>query len=29
MRDWLWLPVFVVIYLALTQWFLPKWGVPT
>jgi hypothetical protein len=29
MRDWLWLPIFVVIYVALTQWLLPKLGVPT
>jgi len=29
MRDWLWLPAFVIIYLVLTQWLLPKLGVPT
>lgn len=29
MREWLWLPFFIVIYLALTQWLLPKLGVPT
>lgn len=29
MRDWLWLPIFVVTYLVLTQWLLPKLGVPT
>ena len=29
MRDWLWLPLFVVIYVTLTQWLLPKLGVPT
>lgn len=25
MPAWLWLPVFAVIYLALTQWIFPSW----
>jgi len=29
MPDWAWVIVFVVAYLALTQWLLPKLGVPT
>jgi len=29
MPDWAWLIVFVVAYVALTQWLLPKLGVPT
>jgi Sec-independent protein translocase protein TatA len=29
MRDWQWLIVFVVGYLLLTQWLLPKMGVST
>jgi hypothetical protein len=29
MPHWAWLIVFVVVYLALTQWLLPKLGVPT
>jgi hypothetical protein len=29
MPDWAWIIVFVVAYLALTQWLLPKLGVPT
>jgi hypothetical protein len=29
MPGWAWMIVFVVAYLALTQWLLPKLGVPT
>jgi hypothetical protein len=29
MPDWAWIVVFVVAYLVLTQWLLPKLGVPT
>jgi hypothetical protein len=29
MRDWITIPLFVIGYLALTQWLLPKLGVPT
>ena len=29
MRELLWLVAFLVIYLVLTQWVLPKLGVPT
>jgi hypothetical protein len=29
MPDWAWIIVFVVGYVALTQWLLPKVGVPT
>jgi len=29
MPDWVWMAVFVVAYLLLTQWVLPKLGVPT
>jgi hypothetical protein len=29
MPDWAWIIVFVVAYLFLTQWLLPKLGVPT
>lgn len=29
MHDWLWMIVFLVAYLGLTQWLLPKLGVPT
>ncbi len=29
MRDWQWLVVFVVGYILLTQWLLPRMGVPT
>jgi hypothetical protein len=29
MPNWAWLIVFVIIYLALTQWLLPRLGVPT
>jgi hypothetical protein len=29
MPDWGWMIVFVAVYLALTQWLLPKLGVPT
>jgi hypothetical protein len=29
MGDWGWFIAFVVVYLVLTQWLLPKLGVPT
>jgi hypothetical protein len=29
MPAWLWLVLFVAAYLVLTQWLLPKLGVPT
>jgi hypothetical protein len=29
MHDWLWMIVFLAAYLGLTQWLLPKLGVPT
>ncbi len=29
MPDWAWMVIFVVGYLLLTQWLLPKLGVPT
>jgi len=29
MPDWAWIVAFVVAYAALTQWLLPKLGVPT
>jgi len=29
MPNWAWIILFVVGYLALTQWLLPKLGVPT
>lgn len=29
MPDWAWMIVFIVAYLVLTQWLLPKLGVPT
>ncbi len=29
MPDWAWIIGFVVAYLLLTQWLLPKLGVPT
>jgi hypothetical protein len=29
MPDWVWIIGFVVAYLVLTQWLLPKLGVPT
>ena len=29
MPNWLWLVLFVVGYVVLTQWVLPKLGVPT
>lgn len=29
MPNWLWGVVFVVAYVVLTQWLLPKLGVPT
>ena len=27
MHDWIWLIAFLAVYLALTQWLLPKLGV--
>ncbi len=29
MPEWAWMIVFVVAYLGVTQWLLPKLGVPT
>ncbi len=29
MPEWVWLVAFVVAYVILTQWLLPKFGVPT
>jgi len=29
MPDWAWIVAFVVVYMILTQWLLPKLGVPT
>lgn len=29
MPDWVWIAIFVVAYIVLTQWILPKLGVPT
>jgi hypothetical protein len=29
MRDWITIPLFLIGYLVLTQWLLPKLGVPT
>ena len=29
MPQWLWLVVFLVAYIVVTQWLLPKLGVPT
>lgn len=29
MRDWVWLFAFLIAYLVLTQWLLPKLGVST
>ena len=29
MPQWLWLLLFVAVWLVLTQWLLPKLGVPT
>ncbi len=29
MPSWLWIVLFVAFYLLLTQWVLPKLGVPT
>lgn len=29
MADWAWMILFLVAYIALTQWLLPKLGVPT
>jgi hypothetical protein len=29
MHEWFWAVLFVLVYLLLTQWLLPKLGVPT
>ena len=29
MPDWVWIAAFFVAYIVLTQWLLPKMGVPT
>jgi hypothetical protein len=29
MPDWIWFVGFLVVYIMLTQWLLPKLGVPT
>jgi len=29
MPDWGWIALFVIAYVLLTQWLLPKMGVPT
>jgi|KBSSwiStaDraftv2_1062776.scaffolds.fasta_scaffold30224_1 hypothetical protein len=29
MPDWGWIAIFVVVYVLLTRWVLPKLGVPT
>ena len=29
MPNWAWIAIFVVVYLLITQWLLPKLGVPT
>lgn len=29
MADWIWIVGFIAAYLILTQWLLPKLGVPT
>lgn len=29
MTDWIWLVSFLVGYIVLTQWLLPKLGIPT
>ena len=29
MPDWVWIAAFFVAYVVLTQWLLPKLGVPT
>ena len=29
MPDWVWIAVFVVAYVLLTRWILPRLGVPT
>jgi uncharacterized membrane protein YdcZ (DUF606 family) len=29
MPDWVWVVGFLVVYVALTQWLLPRLGVPT
>jgi hypothetical protein len=29
MPDWMWIVGFVVLYIVITRWLLPKLGVPT
>lgn len=29
MPDWVWLVGFVALYIVMTQWLLPKLGIPT
>jgi hypothetical protein len=29
MSDWIWILAFIAVYIVLTQWLLPKLGVPT
>jgi hypothetical protein len=29
MPEWIWLVLFVVVYVLVTQWLLPKLGIPT
>ncbi len=29
MHDWMWFILFVIAYVVVTQWLLPKLGVPT
>lgn len=29
MHDWMWFVLFVIAYVFVTQWLLPKLGVPT
>ncbi len=29
MPDWIWAVAFLIVYVLLTQWLLPKLGVPT
>jgi len=29
MPDWMWVAGFIALYIVLTQWLLPKLGVPT
>jgi uncharacterized membrane protein YdcZ (DUF606 family) len=29
MHDWVWIAGFVAVYVLLTQWLLPKLGIPT